>query len=150
MKSKSTFWLSGLLLTASLSLAFFALAHGKNDWPVPEEAKKLKNPVTISEAALQAAKDLYGEYCEKCHGESGRGDGPDAEMHKIKPADFTDAYMMSEMTDGELFYKMTQGRRPMPSFKKKLTDEQRWMMVNYIKTFAPQTAAPTTNAPHKH
>ena len=150
MKPKGILWLSGVLLVASFGLTIWAGAHGRNDWSVPEEAKKLTNPVPASEATLKAAKDLYGEYCEQCHGDTGKGDGPDSEMYKPKPADFTDAHMMSEMTDGEIFYKMTEGRRPMPSFKKKLTDEQRWMLVNYVKTFAPKPAAPAVKPLQKH
>jgi len=140
-----------LLLAASLGLALWAGAHGKKAWPVPEEAKKVTNPVAESEATLKAAQDIYAEYCAQCHGDTGKGDGPEAAMYKTKPADFTDAHMMSEMTDGEIFYKMTEGRRPMPSFKKTLTDEQRWMLVNYVKTFAAKPAEAEKKAPpHKH
>jgi mono/diheme cytochrome c family protein len=45
------------------------------------------------------------------------------------------------MTDGEIFWKMTEGRKPMPSFKKQLTDEQRWQLVNFLRTFAPKPVA---------
>jgi len=67
--------------------------------------------------------------------------------------------MMEEMTDGEIFYKISEGRRPMPSFKKRLTEEQRWQLVNYVRTFAPklEPAPKTVGAsvtkkvlPHKH
>jgi len=55
------------------------------------------------------------------------------------------------MTDGELFWKISEGRRPMPEFKKRLTEEQRWQLVNYVRTFAPKPApAPKpTPAPSK-
>ena len=59
-------------------------------------------------------------------------------MYSTKPANFTDAHMMSEMSDGELFYKMTEGREPMPSFRRQLTEEQRWQLVHYIRTFTPK------------
>ena len=151
MKHRGTLWRSGLLLAASLGLVLWAGAHGKKEWPVPEEAKKVTNPVAESEATLKAAQDIYAEYCAQCHGDTGKGDGPEAAMYKTKPADFTDAHMMSEMTDGEIYYKMTEGRRPMPSFKKTLTEEQRWMLVNYVKTFAAKPAEAEKKAPaHKH
>ncbi len=81
-----------------------------------------------------------------------------AEMSSPKPADFADAQMMGGMTDGEVFYKISEGRMPMPSFKKKLSDEQRWQLVNLIRAFAPKPA-PDPNKPapakkpgssHKH
>ena len=51
---------------------------------------------------------------------------------------------MSRVTDGELFWKITHGHRPMPAFKDKLSDEQRWRTVVYIRTFAQKSA---TGAP---
>ena len=157
MKHRGTLWRSGLLLAASLGLALWVGAHGKKEWPVPEAAKKVTNPVPANETTLKTAKDTYMEYCAQCHGDTGKGDGHEAAMYKTKPADFTDAHMMSEMTDGEIYYKMTEGRRPMPSFKKTLTEEQRWMLVSYVKTFAPKPAEDPKPAeaekkapPHKH
>ncbi len=142
-----------LVLGIGLALVVWAAAHGKKDWPVPEEARKVANPVPATSDSIAAGKALYSDNCEQCHGERGKGDGPEAEMYKTKPADFSDAHMMSEMTDGEVFYKITEGRRPMPSFKKKLTDTQRWQLVNYLRTFAPQatkSAAPAGKSGHKH
>lgn len=137
-----------------LALAVGAAAHGPKLWVVPEKAKKLKNPVPATEASLAAAKPLYVEHCAQCHGEAGKGDGPEAAMYAVKPADFTDAHMMREMTDGEIFWKISEGRRPMPSFKKKFTEEQIWQLVTYVRAFAPGLAStqPPANkktAPHK-
>ncbi len=62
-------------------------------------------------------------------------------MYDVKPADFTDPHMIGEMPEGEIFWKISEGRRPMPSFKKQLTEEQRWQLVNYLRTLAPKPAA---------
>ncbi len=62
-------------------------------------------------------------------------------MYTPAPSKFNDAHMMSEMTDGEIFWKMTEGRKPMPSFKKQLSDEQRWQLVNFVRTLTPKTGA---------
>ena len=73
-------------------------------------------------------------------------------MYDVKPADLTDAHMMSEMTDGEIFWKISEGRQPMPSFKKQLSEEQRWQMVHYLRTFAkrsPKAAAGNKPVPRK-
>ena len=136
-----------------LTVAVWGLVrgHGKDDWPVPEEAKKAKNPVPVNEAGLASARGLFAENCAQCHGETGKGDGPMADMTTPKPADFSDAHMMGEMTDGEVFYKISEGRMPMPSFKKKFSDEQRWQLVNLVRTFAPKTApAPKKSAPARN
>jgi len=129
-----------LLMMAIVALFFagWATAHDK-DWPVPPEAARVKNPVVPTSDNLAAAHAIYMDKCASCHGEKGAGDGPEADMYTPAPASFTDAHMMSEMTDGEIFWKMTEGRKPMPSFKRQLTDEQRWQLVNFLRTLPPKS-----------
>jgi mono/diheme cytochrome c family protein len=105
-------------------------------WPVPEEAKQLRNPLQPSEAALNSARSIYLDKCAHCHGDTGAGDGRDAEHYDPSPADFTDPKEMDGITDGELFYKISEGKKPMPNFKRKLTEEQRWQLVLLIRSFA--------------
>ena len=150
-------WFGLALLGLGVVWVASALPHGKDAWPAPEEAKKMKNPVAPTEASLAAARAIFLDNCAQCHGEDGKGEGPEAAMYDVKPANFTDAHMMGEMTDGEIFWKISEGRRPMPTFKKRLTEEQRWQLVNYLRTFAPkpsphsQSGDPTKKAPaHKH
>lgn len=52
-----------------------------------------------------------------------------------KPADLG-ARIKAGETDGELFWKITEGRSPMLSWKGSLTETQRWEIVDYIKTLA--------------
>lgn len=131
----------------SAALCGLTQGNGKDDWPVPEEAKKVKNPVSVTDAGVAAARVLYAENCAQCHGETGKGDGPMAEMSIPKPADFSDAQRMREMTDGEIFYKIGEGRMPMLSFKKKFSEEQRWQLVNLIRSFAPKSAPEAKTPP---
>jgi len=50
-----------------------------------------------------------------------------------KPANFTDETMMRRVTDGELFWKITKGRSPMPPWQGRLSEAQRWELVNYLR-----------------
>jgi mono/diheme cytochrome c family protein len=131
-----------LLIFLSIGLAAFR----KTPWSVPLEDKLRKNPLTASDANRNAAKPVYNEYCSNCHGDSGKGDGSDAMMYDPSPSDLTDAKHMNSLTDGEIFYQITQGRKPMPSFRKKLTEDQRWQLVILVRSFtapAAPTPAPT-------
>lgn len=131
----------GLFLAAGAGGA--ALLYYQNDWRVPSQIKKLQNPVPANNDAIGAGMMIYMDHCQSCHGENGDGKGEKAEQLSVAPANFTDAHAMSAVTDGELFWRITHGRRPMPSFKDKLTDEERWQLVVYIRTFArkPQAGA---------
>jgi mono/diheme cytochrome c family protein len=108
----------------------------KPPWEAPDAGKKAKNPVKVTREGLNDAANLYLQNCLICHGKTGAGSGPQAKKLPQKPANFTDAKMMSNVTDGELFWKMSTGRPPMPAWQAQLSDTQRWQLVNYIRTFA--------------
>jgi mono/diheme cytochrome c family protein len=119
----------------------YAVFQKDKPWVVPEEAKKLRNPLAPSDSTQKAAKGIYVDECAQCHGERGKGDGPEAAMHDPPPSDITDAKHMNTVTDGEIFYQISEGRKPMPSFKKKLTEEQRWQLVLLVRSFSAPSAA---------
>ena len=87
-------------------------------------------------ADLAKGKSIYGDKCLKCHGEKGRGDGRKAADLEKKPADYTDKAKMAKFTDEDLKKAVKEGKKPMPAFGKKLTDEQIDTVIAYIRTFA--------------
>jgi mono/diheme cytochrome c family protein len=137
--------LFALLLAVIAAAVVYAVIQNR-PWTVPEEAKQIKNPVLLSDAALKSIHPLYLDKCANCHGQAGRGDGHDASLYDPAPTNFTDVKRMDGMTDGELFYKISQGHKPMPSFKKRLTEEQRWQLVLLIRSLATPGAAGTTDS----
>lgn len=104
----------------------------------------MKNPVGLNTVTLDSARVLYRNDCAKCHGVNGDGEKPPDSMYSYstKPTNFTDAKVVDAMSDGEIFWKITNGRKPMPSFKIRLTDEQRWELVDLIRVFAHPPSAP--------
>jgi len=123
------------------ALALICIVSGlaifnKTPWVIPAMEKARKNPLPFSEANLAAAKQVYSAKCANCHGDTGKGDGSDAMMYDPSPADLTDASKINKRTDGEIYYQITEGRKPMPSFKTKLTEEQRWQLVLLVRAFA--------------
>ncbi len=130
-----------LLVVIAAAIAYTIIQN--RPWTVPAEARQRTNPVPPSNAALNAIRPVYLDKCAPCHGEFGKGDGHDAKRYDPSPTDFSDTIRLRGVTDGELFYKITEGHKPMPSFKKRLTEEQRWQLVLLIRSFA----TPTSTAP---
>jgi mono/diheme cytochrome c family protein len=133
-----------ILFACTIGLIFMSIgfaAFQKPNWDAPPEMKQKKNPVVSSEAATKEAKTIFADKCANCHGDAGKGDGPDAMMYDPGPADLTDAKRMSKFTDGDLFYKITVGKKPMPSFEKRLSEQQRWEMVLLVRSFANSSSA---------
>lgn len=106
------------------------------DWKAPAKQRKVKNPIPSSLESRSRAQKIYVDKCASCHGVRGDGHGENAKALDPHPSDFTDRHMMKEMTDGEIFWKITTGKGPMPSYQKELTEKERWDLANYIKSFA--------------
>jgi mono/diheme cytochrome c family protein len=113
-----------------------ALLYAVTGWSTRAAARKLKNPVPPSAEVIAAGMQTYRQHCQKCHGENGNGKGEKAAELSVAPGDFTDVGKMRDLTDGELFWEITKGRRPMPAFADKLSDQERWQVVDFIRTFA--------------
>jgi mono/diheme cytochrome c family protein len=124
------------LLLAVICISVIVALYENREWKVPEEAELRKNPLQPSRAALAAARPIYLDKCAQCHGDTGKGDGPEAYLYYPTPKSLIDTRHMSTVTDGELFYQITEGRKPMPAFKKRLTEEQRWQLVLFVRSLA--------------
>jgi mono/diheme cytochrome c family protein len=119
--------------TAALLLSASLLAQPK-PWVVPATFKTMKNPVAVGEASTKAGQALYTKNCASCHGKAGLGDGVKARMLKTFPGDFSKTEYQGQ-TDGDQFYKSKFGRDEMPKYEGKLTDDEIWNIVNYMRTF---------------
>jgi mono/diheme cytochrome c family protein len=113
----------------------------KNTWELPEDADKTKNPVTATPESVAKGKELYLERtkgnCIFCHGETGSGNEANLAKLRRKPADLSNKERMSAMTDGEVFWKLSKGITGiMPAGEKRMSEEERWHVVNYVRTLA--------------
>jgi mono/diheme cytochrome c family protein len=125
------------LLTALLASALVAVSEeqSKEKWTAPAAETRKKNPVAGSESSLAAGQKIYLKRCVACHGKTGNGDGPDAADLGIHPAKLSDPKIQEE-TDGELFWKITVGKKPMANYGTRLSPTDRWNVINYLRTLS--------------
>ncbi|MBC8266458.1 MAG: cytochrome c [Flavobacteriales bacterium] len=104
------------------------------EWVAPESAKELKNPFALDdEKAIKKGGKIFGQLCWTCHGKTGKGDGPAGVNLQPTPSDFS-SINLQKQSDGELFWKITNGKGVMLSYEDLLSDKQRWQLVNFIRT----------------
>lgn len=122
-----------LLAVISFSLLIIAFTMPQEKWVVPDDYKNMENEFA-GEDEDGIGEELYDQHCKSCHGKEGYGDGSKAKELETEMRDFSSDEVQAQK-DGELFYKSFVGRDEMPNFEKKIRDdEDRWMVVNYLRT----------------
>lgn len=101
-------------------------------WIAPTYSNNLKNPFEGNATATAEGKVIYNQMCVLCHGLQGKGNGEAGLSLERKPANFL-ALKVINQTDGNIFWKITNGKPPMASYEELLTEDQRWKLVNYIR-----------------
>jgi mono/diheme cytochrome c family protein len=90
-------------------------------------------PVASTADSLQRGQVLFGYTCQVCHGADGKGGGTLSGFFTPKPFDLT-SDTVQKLPDDEIFLVITQGRGPMPSLAENLDLEERWDVINYVKS----------------
>jgi mono/diheme cytochrome c family protein len=106
------------------------------EFKVPPEEAKRTNPTKATASSLAEARRFYGYDCAMCHGKDGDGKGDLAEQMKLRIPDLRDPATTEKVTDGELFYILTKGKEQMPGEGTRLSDDQKWQLVNLVRAFA--------------
>ena len=110
----------------------------------PDEFASLTNPYAGDTDAIAVGQEIFVTNCVTCHGPKGAGDGDASAGLDPKPANLGDNEMMSTLTDGYLFWRVSKGgamepfNSAMPSWEQGLTEEQRWQVISYVRTFSEQ------------
>jgi mono/diheme cytochrome c family protein len=127
---------------------FSSLTDGQR-WDVVAYAFTLSAP----QATIDQGKQLFQANCARCHGDSGKGDGPDAAGLTNPPQDFSKLETMATKSEADFFSAITEGVDPdMPAYGDKISENDRWALAAYVRSLAfasnaGQLAAETTPAP---
>ena len=131
---KRFFYLFFILYISILISSSSMVANQPNEeWKAPKEADNLKNPLKGISSSISEGQKIYNNMCMICHGSKGKGDGVAGMGLNPRPTNLLNSAVQSQ-SDGAIFWKLTTGRAPMASYKDLLTEEQRWQLVNYIRT----------------
>ena len=103
---------------------------------MPADAKTLVNPVKPTPESQAQAKKMYGYDCAMCHGENGNGKGDLAIDSKLTLKDYTDPTALKDLTDGEIFYIIKNGKGQMTGEVDRLKPDGIWNMVILVRSFA--------------
>lgn len=98
-------------------------------------AARRQNPVKATPESIARGKALFHIYCTPCHGQGGKGDGLVAPKF-IPPPDLTNAALQGQRTDGYVQHVIGTGGAVMPAYGESLSAEERWDVVNYLRTLA--------------
>ena len=125
-----------LIIILSITLFSFVGMNMQVDrWKAPKEAMAIKNPVKKIQRGVSAVKGkkIFKTRCMICHGPKGVGNGPGGKALDPKPQNLT-LPMVKNQTDGELFWKVTNGRNAMIKWGPILSESERWDVINYVRT----------------
>jgi len=132
---------NGVMIVVVLAwVGLLAASAGGQEPGGNPEAKKLKNPVPATPESIAAGQQVYQKYCRFCHGPEAKGDGPMA-PEGTHPSNLTDDTWDRGSSDGEIFAVIRDGAGPkfdMKGFKSKLTEQEMWNVVNYIRSLGPK------------
>jgi len=134
---KSWFALSALLVMGPSQLSMQQAAPAAAAAAaVPADAAKMVNPVKPTPQSLAQAKKMYGYDCAMCHGANGNGKGEVAVDMKMTLKDYTNAADLKDISDGEIFYIIKNGKGQMSGEGDRVKADEIWNMVVVVRSFA--------------
>ena len=134
-----------IFILLGLPILFTSPAHEKvqsktpprhGHWSAPPEAVKRANPIPRDQTSIERGKNLFKTYCIACHGSLGLGDGPAAIGLNPKPPNLVK--MAGHHPDGDIAWKIENGRGAMPAWKGRLKEKEIWDLTNFIQTLSSE------------
>ena len=140
MRGLSNVRITSLVVASIALLAAIAIAQDRQEATAGNpEARQLKNPVAATPESIAAGRQTFQRFCAACHNKDAKGDGPLAPKDS-HPPNLTDNVWKLGSSDGEIFTVIEDGatvpKSAMKAFKSKLTAEETWNVVNYLRSLA--------------
>ena len=134
-----------LLAALAASVSLLCARSGADDapWVAPAADQAKASPVAPSKDAVKRGRALFLKNCATCHGPAGKGDGPAAAFGMVTPRDLTSPTVQARMSDGDLFWKISKGRKVgndvlMPASEESIPlEEDRWKVVLFVRSLLP-------------
>jgi mono/diheme cytochrome c family protein len=129
MKMKNTIKTLAALFLIFVFSGSFVKAQ---EWTVPASAKKKQNPYEATSKNVSSGKKIYNIHCKSCHGDPTKANM--LPLAPIAPADLGSQNFLVQ-SDGEIYYKVNKGKGAMPTFEKTISDEDKWMVISFLRSF---------------
>jgi len=126
---------AGIFITI---LFYTQIFLAQSNWTAPAQADAFQNPLLNDVESIEKGHKIFKSLCAGCHGETGKGDVPAMQALNPKPTDFTTDKFQSQ-TDGAIFWKLSTGRGMMAGYENMLPEEDRWAVVNYLRSLKKKT-----------
>jgi len=120
-----------ITVTLIFTVLFYLLPVAQS-WDVPADKKAKNSYIKFDDAASKEGEAIYTKNCLSCHGNPTKNNS--LKSLKPVPPDMSSTKTQA-LTDGELFYILNTGRAIMPSFKTVLSENERWKVIAYIRSF---------------
>jgi mono/diheme cytochrome c family protein len=120
------------IITFVLVSLFFLQSFAANNWNVPADKKAKNSTFKFDANTAKDGESVYTKNCVSCHGDPTKGNSLKS-LNPVPPD--LSSVKTQELTDGELFYILNVGRVIMPSFNNVLSEEDRWKVIAYIRSF---------------
>ena len=102
---------------------------------IPPDAKSMVNPIKPTPESQAKVKKMYGYDCAMCHGATGNGKGDVTDL-KPPPKDYTDPAALKDLSDGDIFYIIKNGKGQMPPDGGRTKPDDIWNMVILVRSFS--------------